>query len=196
MREVVLTSASQGVHHLQFGMNANELSSFKLQIYLTKYGARAVDWLQTMSLGYCSFMGGNIWIHNSDEVDRLSLFGEKKDCKLGIVANQEPNLVKLFDSLGLHTDGQWSVESVTIPATLNYPSGMYSEIPVDNFEMREGVWQSEFLRNEKTTSATAQKIEAITGEPLRGQTAYIVLKHSSTSKVRVWKVDVNMSKSR
>lgn len=195
-RVIELIAQTDGTKVLEFGFNASELASFSIQMYITKYGARAIDWLQSLSLGYLSFMGGNIWHHNSDEVDRLSLFGEKKECKLGIIANEQPNLVKVLDSIGIHTDGEWEVESITIPATLNYPNGMYSRIPKESFVKREGVYQSEFLRNMKTSSATATEIEAITGEALRGQAAYIVLKHSSTAKVRTWKIDINMSTSR
>jgi hypothetical protein len=196
MRQIDIIATQDGIHYLEFGFNASELATFSIQMWITKTGARAVDWLQSLSLGYVSFMGGNIWKHNSDDVDRLSLFGEAKECKIGVVANDQPNLVKILDTLGLHTDGEWEVESVTIPATLNYPDGMYSRIPKENFVKREGVYQSEFLRNMKTSSSTISQIEAITGEALRGQVAYILLKHSSTSKVRLWKVDVNMSKSR
>lgn len=195
-RTIQLIAQSDGIHFLEFGFSASELSAFSLQMYITKYGARAIDWLQSLSLGYVSFMGGDIWLHNSDDVERLSLFGEAKECKLGIVANDSPNAIKLLDYLAIHTDGEWEVESVTIPATLNYPDGMYSRIPKENFVKREGVYQSEFLRNMKTSSSTISQIEAITGEALRGQVAYIVLKHSSTSKVRVWKVDCAMTKSR
>jgi hypothetical protein len=115
---------------------------------------------------------------------------------VGVVANQEPNLVKLLDSIGIYTDGKWSVESITIPKTLNYPNGQYSIIPKERFKHREGVYQSEFLRNMKTTSGTVSFIEAIKGEPLRGNSAYLVLRNTDTSQVKLYKVDLLMSSSR
>jgi hypothetical protein len=116
--------------------------------------------------------------------------------EVGIVANEQPNVIKLLDSIGIQSNGEWSVESVTIPATLNYPNGMYSKIPLQRFKKREGIWQSEFLRNMKTSSDTISVIEAIKGEPLRGESAYLVLKNTNTDEVRLFKVSINMTSSR
>jgi hypothetical protein len=141
-------------------------------------------------------MGGDIWTHNDPNVPRATLFGEHKDVKVGIVANQNANVIKLLDSIGIHSDNAWEVESVTIPKTLNYPNGMESKIPKGRFKKRDGVWQAEFLRNTKTTSGTVSVIEAIKGEPLKGYSAYIVLKNTATTEVKLFKVDLNMTKSR
>ena len=196
MRQIDLISTSNGEHHLEFGWNANELASFSLQMYITHYGLRAVDWVQNLSLGFCTFMGGDIWSHNDPDVPRANLFGEQKDVEVGIVANQDANVIKLLDSIGIHSDGQWEVESVTISKTLNYPDGMSSKIPKDRFYKRDGVWQAEFLRNMKTTSGTASVIEAIKGEPLKGYSALLMLKNKDTTETKLFKVNINMTKAR
>lgn len=196
MRVIEMISTTNGLHYLQFGYDANELSSFKLQMYITKYGKRAIDFVQSLSLGMISFIGGDVWIHNSNDVPRCMLFGEQRDSKVGIVANQEPNVIKLLDSIGIHSDSKWEVESVTLPVTANYPNGQYSRIPKERFKKREGVYTSEFLRNMKTTSATIKPIEAIKGEALRGESAYIQLKNSETSETKLFLVDINLTKSR
>ena len=195
-RQLDLISTSDGAHKLCFGMNNSETSNFNVMLWITHYGKRAIDWIQSLSLGYITFMGGDLWVHNDPEQDRNNLFGEAKDSILEVVANQEPNVVKLLDSIGIYTDAQWSVESVTIPQTLNYPNGMYSKIPKERFKKREGVWQSEFLRNMLTTSNTLSVSEAISGEPLRGNAALIRLKNNSTSEVKLYKVEVRMTKGR
>jgi hypothetical protein len=141
-------------------------------------------------------MGGDLYLHNSDDADRLNLFGERKDCVLEVTANQEPRYMKLLDSIMLDTDGTWEVESVIIPPSLNYPDGMYSKIPKRFFIKREGVYQSEFLRNMKTTSGTASSLQALTGDPLRGNEAVIRLKNSDGSLVRLFRITINMTKSR
>jgi hypothetical protein len=192
--EIVATTT--GMHYLLFGQNANEMASFKLQMWITKYGKRAVDFFQGLSLGFISFMGGDIFIHNSNEVPRNYLFGEQKYSEVGIIVNQESNVIKLLDSIGIHSNGEWSVESITIPTTLNHPNGMYSKIPKARFKRREGIWQSEFLRNMKTTSGTISTIEAIKGEPLRGESAYIVLKNTDTEQTKLFKIDIRMTGSR
>jgi hypothetical protein len=195
-RIIELVASSDGEKFLLFGFNASELATFSIQLYITKYGQRAIDFMQSLSLGMASFMGGDIWVHNSNDVPRCNLYGEQKYSEVGVVANQEPNLVKLLDSIGIYTDGKWSVESVTIPKTLNYPNGQYSMIPKERFKRREGVWQSEFLRNGKTSSGTINVIEYIKGESLRGGSAYLVLRNTDTSQVKLYKVDLLMSGSR
>lgn len=195
-RQIDIISSRQGIHVIEIGLNSNELSSFKLQMWLTKYGIRMVDWVQSMGLNFISFMGGDIWIHNDDSVARCNLFGEKRDCVVGVVSNEDPLRIKVYDSLGVFSDSEWEVTSITIPPTLNYPNGMYSTIPTARFNKRDGVWKASFLRNMKSTSDTASVIDAIKGEPLRGQEAYIVLKNISDSQVKLFKIEVNATVSR
>lgn len=195
-REIEIVATENGVHYVLFGFGASEMSSFSLQMYIEHFGKRSIDFLQALSLGYMSFMGGDIWKHNSDEVPRANFYGEQKDAKIGIAINEKPETVKILDSLGIHTDGTWEVESVTIPPSLNYPNGMYSVIPSSLFKKREGVSYSEFLRNMKTSGSTIRAIEAVTGEELRGNAAYLILKHTTGQDIQIWKLDVNLTTSR
>ena len=196
MRQIDLVSATDGIHHLEFGFNANELSTFSIRLWITHYGGRAIDYLQALSLNYCSFMGGDLWVHNSNDVPRANFFGDQKDVKLGIGINEKPEVTKILDSLGIYTDGAWSVESLTISPDLNYPNGMYSVIPQNIFKKREGVLYAEFLRNMKTSGSTIKAIEALTGEPLRGNCAYMVLKHTGGADCQIWRIDINATSSR
>jgi len=198
-----LTATSTGTKYLLFGMESDKTFSFAVQFYITHYGLRAIDWMASMGLGFCSWMGGELWLHNSDDVERCNFFGEQKDFKVGIVANQEANRLKVLDSIAIYSefeepldrDSKWEVESVTIPSSLNYPNGMYSKIPSNRFEKREGVLKAEFLRNMKTNSATANALDALRGEELRGHDVLLVLKNSSTGQVNLFKVDINMTLS-
>jgi len=195
-RQIDIIATETGTHYLLFGMNENEISNFSIQLWITKYGKRGVDWMERLGLGFVSFMGGELWVHNSDEVGRCNLFGEQKDCIVGIVANEQANVIKLFDSVGIHTDGEWEITDITIPATLNYPDGMYSKLPTGKFQKRDGVLRAEFLRNMKSGSSTASVVNALSGEQLRGHEGYMLLKNTSTAEVRLFKIDVNFTKSR
>ena len=196
MREIEIVATEDGIHWLLFGFNAGEMSGFSMQLYIEHFGKRSIDFLQALSLGYMSFMGGDIWKHNSDEVPRANFFGEQKDAKIGIAINEKPEVVKILDSLGIHTDGTWEVESVVVAPSLNHPSGMYSVVPRSLFKKREGVLYSEFLRNMKTSGSTIKAIEAITGEELRSNAAYMILKHTGGDNIQIWKLDINMTSSR
>lgn len=195
-RQIDLIADSTGRHFLLFGWNSNELASFSLQMWITHYGQRAIDFVQALSQGFCTFLGGDIYEHNDPNAPRATLFGERKDVKVGIVANQDANVIKLLDSIGIHSDENWEVESITIPRTLNQPHGMFSRIPKGRFVKREGVWRAAFLRNMKTSGSNLSIIQAISGESLRGNSAYLVIKNTSTTECKLFKIDINMTASR
>jgi len=195
-RQIDIIALESGMHYILIGFNANELANFSMQIWITKYGKRIVDFVQAMGLNFISFMGGDLWIHNDEDQDRCNLFGEKRDCIVGVVTNENPTEIKLLDSIGVHSNSTWEITSITLPATINYPDGMESKLPANLFKKREGVWKARFLRNMKSTSETASVIDALNGEPLRGYEAYCVLKNTSNSQVKLFKVDVNSTLSR
>jgi len=196
MRLVEIVSTTTGEHYLLFGLDNDSLSSFSLQLWITKYGVRMTDWVQAMGLNFISFMNSDIWVHNDETVSRCNLYGEQRDCIIGVVSNKDPLKIKLYDSLELHTDQEWEVMEITIPASLNYPDGMYSKVPKQRFKKRQGILKSEFLRNMKTKTSTASVINALSGEPLLGHTIYMKLKNTSTSQVRLFKCLVNATKTR
>jgi len=195
-RTYEIIATRNGIHYILFGLDAEDISTFKLQAWITHYGVRIADWVQAMSLNFISFMGGDIWVHNDDNQDRCNLFGEKRDCIVGVISNEEPTRVKLFDSMGVYSDDTWEITEITIPPTLNYPNGMYSKLPEGRFKKRDGVWRAEFLRNMKTDSDTISVINAVNGEPLRGTHMYMKMKNTSNDKVSLFKVEVLSTKSR
>jgi hypothetical protein len=149
-----------------------------------------------MGLNFITFLGGDIWIHNDESVDRCNLFDEKRDCIVGVVSNEQPLKIKLYDSLGVWSNDEWEVTSITIPATMNYPDGMSSRIPTAHFKKRSGVWRAKFLRNLKSSSGTESVLDAVSGEALRGQVAYMTLKNTSNDQVSLFKVEVDCSEAR
>jgi hypothetical protein len=198
-RQIDIVSTEDGKKFLMFGFDDSELATFSIQLWITKYGARSVDWLSPLGLSFISFMGGDLWVHNSDTAPRANLFGEQKDVKIGIVFNEDASRVKILDSLGVYSDTEWEVESLTIPSSLNYPSGMYSKIPSARFKKRDGVLRAEFLRNMKSSAVTASIQDAIKGEPLKGNTAYLVLKNvnnTSGEAFKLFRVEINATSLR
>ena len=194
--QIDVVSTKTGYHKLLIGLNADELCKFSIQCWITKYGVRMVDWVQAMGLNFISFMGGDILIHNDDSQDRCNLFGEKRDCVVGVVSNEEQSTIKIWDSLGIQSDSQWEIDSITIPPSLNYPDGMYSKIPTSHFKRRSGVWQANFLRNLKSASGSVSVLDAVKGEPLRGSEMYLTMRNTSNDQVKLFKLEFNMTKSR
>jgi hypothetical protein len=198
-RLIEIISTTEGKHHILFGFNADELSSFGIQLWITKFGKRYVDWAQALGMDFITFMGGDLWIHNSNEVPRVNFYGEQKDCIIGIVSNEEPTKVKVFDSIGIDSDGEWIVDEVIISPSLNYPQGMASNIPIEHFKKRNGIWQAHFLRNMQTNQSTSSILDAIQGEELRGEECYLTLKNVNNTtgeQVKLFRVDINCTSSR
>lgn len=195
-REIQLVSQTSGVHYLLFGLDTGESTSFSVQYYLEKFGPRALEWMQALNIGWVSFLGADIWIHNSNDAERCNYYGERKECKVGVVANQNPTIIKTLDSLEIHSDHEWEVTSVIIPATLNNPDGMSSKIPKGKFKKREGVLYAEFLRNMKTSSGTESVLEALNGETLRGYLGYLIMTNTDTEQVKLFRLGVNYTTSK
>jgi hypothetical protein len=196
VREIEISPAIDGTFYVQFGFDAGATSSFGVRMYIERTGQRLYDWMQGFGIGWISFMGEEIWKHNSDNVPRCNFFGEQKDMVVGLVFNKDAGVIKILDSMEIHSDGEWVVDSIELPATLNYPDGMYSKIPQGKFRNREGVLYAEFLRNMKTKGGTISAIQALKGEPLRGDAAYMVLRNTSTDEVSLFKVRINATSGR
>ena len=187
---VELISTRTGWHAIEIGQDPDTLSDFRIQVWITKFEKRVADTVQALGLNFISFMGGDIWIHNDDSADRCNLFGERRDCIVGVVTNEQPMTIKLLDSVDIHSNDRWEITSITIPATLNHPNGMESKLPLDHFKKRNGVWQGHFLRNFKSTSSTASVLDGIRGEELKGAVALLTLKNTSNDQVSLFKVSV------
>ena len=194
--EYTMISGSDGTHRVEFGVDSSAAVSFGLSMYIEKTGQRLYDWAQSLGIGYISFIGNELWKHNSDDALRCNFYGEQKDMVVGLVFNEAAGQIKILDTIGLFTNKEWEVESITIPAAKNHPHGMYSKIPQGRFKKREGVLRAEFLRNMKTTGSTANSLQALKGEPLRGYCAYMVLRNSSTDKAVLFKVEIGSTASR
>jgi len=54
---------------------------------------------------------------------------------------------------------------------------------------------AEFLRNMLSTDSTARAIDALRGEALRGNVAYMILRNTDTEQVKLFKVTVNLTQS-
>ena len=187
---VELIATRSGWHAIEIGQDPDTLSDFRIQVWITKFQKRMADTVQALGLNFISFMGGDIWIHNDDNTDRCNLFGEKRDCIVGVITNEQPMTIKLLDSVDIHSNDRWEITSITIPATLNHPNGMESKVPLEQFKKRNGVWRAHFLRNMKSTSSTASVLDAVKGEELKGSVALLTLKNTSNDQVSLFKVSV------
>jgi len=128
---------------------------------------------------------------DATDADRIELYGFPQESYIQFVTHEAPNIVKLFNSMGIHADSQWTVESIEIEPTSNYPNGMYSEVLDSDFVEEEGVYRAYMPRNMKTRTSTANNYDRINGDELRGYVMKIKLSTENTDKTELFKVDIN-----
>lgn len=133
----------------------------------------------------------NLWLHNSDSVDRLSLYGNAKELIVKIVANKPANVMKIFNSLWLHSSAKFEASSIIVPSgDTDTGREMKSKLSEAVLQERRGIYSAPFFKNMKTTDTTERTNELLTGENLAGYTLEITLKNDSTTKVKLFKVDI------
>jgi len=146
--------------------------------------------------GLFSFVGEDVYIHNNNDT-RCYLWDTQVDYKIRIYGGlNAPNIVKIFDSIALHTNKYLDGEDVQIPATINYSNGMESRLPEARFEKEEGVLRSDYLCNMKSTSSTATIPDLFNGDTLRGYIIYHDFVGDETDEHTLYKVDILTTKSK
>lgn len=140
---------------------------------------------------FYSLNDGKLYEHNDSSALKCNFYGTQYESYIQFVTHSIPSAIKIFNSISIHADSQWTVETVEGDANSNYTNGFYSKIPDANFVRDEGVWRSEFMRNMKTRSSVATNYDLINGEECRAYVVKIKLTNDETTKTELFKVDIN-----
>lgn len=139
---------------------------------------------------FYSWLDGSdsVWLHTYVAATPLSIYGDPKTAQINIWGTAQPNMIKVFDSIAIHTNARGWSGIVAIPENLSYPNGMSSVLPEDGFEAREDVLCAPYLGNLGTTGAY-NVASLYNGESLRG---YVIGNQLSISdEAWLFKVDIN-----
>jgi len=103
--------------------------------------------------------------------------------------NDAPLAIKVLLALGLRTDKEWTVSSVLTEANESYPV-MQSEILAAQWELREGYYWANFLRDKlnvvtQVPSLATTQLALINGRQLRGSAATITMSYTPTTGLKV-----------
>ena len=128
------------------------------------------------------FQDGQLWLAHSNPI-HCSFFGQKYPEKITIVCNISPDTIKRFLAFAYSSNKRWSVESIYIPPTENYPQGMLSSIVDTKFVSKEGYFYSEFNKNILTPGFATQLEALINGFDLRGAAMEITLRNDHDDSV-------------
>lgn len=142
-----------------------------------------------------SFVAGNLWLHHDLEIINR-FYGVDYVSTIKFAVNDQPESVKDWHCLTIHTDVAWQASEITIPANLNYKSGMLSRLKFNKFKSYEGDLSADFLRDINDTSGwilaitddTEREATALLrGRPLKGNVLLITLATSDDGNpFRLW----------
>jgi len=102
------------------------------------YGMRQLDLL--------SFSGAQLYVH-TDSAPRAYFYGSQEETTIKFVINDQVDIIKLFDSIEIHSDNKWFCSYIEVPPSPTYPGGMESRLIDNKITWYEGAGHAEFLRD-------------------------------------------------
>ena len=139
---------------------------------------------------FYTLKAGKLYEHNVDE-DKCTYYETAYDSYIQFVSHAAPNQIKIFNSLGIHSSKQYTVDPIEISADSTYRSCMYSKLIDSEFELEEGVYRASLPKNMKTSGTTVSNYDRLNGDDLRGKVIKMKLTNDDTEKVELFKVDIN-----
>lgn len=112
----------------------------------TSFHSYFPDFMTGMNNKFFSFNGGDLYIHNSDNVPRNTFYGVQYPSRVSVMVNQSPSDIKEFQALAYEGNVPWN-------ALLQAFVGMsddfiQSTIDEVEFVRKEGIWYAYARRNE------------------------------------------------
>lgn len=147
------------------------------------------------ALVFVSFKDGNLYEHNSTLVPRNNFYGIQYSSKVKFAANMDFPKIKTFMNIAVYSNKTFyspNDTDITIPSSVNYPSGMRSRLLANAFRWKEGVSYASYLRDLLTPNA-ANPI--LTGRKLRGEVLVQQLQNDDTDAVTLYSVIVHSAES-
>jgi hypothetical protein len=183
----VLPNAELNGQNIVYSFNRQRWSSYMFQpvLWATQFGNRAYT------------VGGNVTanmgkLHEEDDGGELNFFNEIRIQQIDFLFNSNPTIVKRFLTFMTQSNIPFSV-NVSVPPTNQYPTGMASNIFIDNFRNQESYYVSKYFRDLGDPNPYLLGVlKRLNGRELRGY----VLKHSmtnsdSTNKMILFSANIN-----
>jgi hypothetical protein len=144
---------------------------------------------------FLSFLGGNLYLHDSSSVNRCTFYGVKYSFILDVHCNQEPLINKLWRSILVHSNEEMSASDngdVVIQPNSKYTYGMRSKIV--EWDNQEGIFTADFLNDLLTNGTSLMDYDThdlYNGRTLLGKEIKVRLHSVSNNEVNVQFVTIN-----
>lgn len=141
---------------------------------------------------FYSFDSGKMYLHNDSSADRCTFYGTAYESYIRFISNMAGNIIKIYTNLEVHSNKKWHADdddAIISESNGSYPN-VSSKILDGIWELEEGVYKSEFMRNGKSTSSSLKLIDLHNGDFLRSHYLDITLTNDDTDEARLFKVCV------
>lgn len=148
---------------------------------------------------YTYLNGGDLFIHDSLDVNRCTFYGDKYKVVIKMVFNKNHQAVKVYNSMEQNSNQVWDIgmnNSIKIRTSDKYPNGMQSRLKSALFDNIEGMYYANFLKDMLTDGSTPELYHLFNGRDLRGSTIELNMTSSDNDQVRLVSVTVNSQTSK
>jgi len=107
------------------------------------------DFTASMNNKFFTAKNGELYIHDSQNVDMNNFYGEQYTSKISLMVNQEPSVIKQALALSLEGNESWDAIIQAYVSSMDNP--ITSTIDAVEFIKKEGIWYAYTRRNESET---------------------------------------------
>lgn len=117
------------------------------------------DYMIGMNSKFFTFVGGNLFIHHSDNVNRNTYYDVSFPSKLSVMINDSPSDIKELQAVSL--EGNYSWETLIRAYISNVDDFIESSIHDVEFVKKEGIWYAYARRNEDQNQEDSKSMYGI-----------------------------------
>lgn len=114
----------------------------------TSFHSFLPDFMAKVNNKFYSFKNGDLYVHNSDNVDRNTFYGVQYPSKISAMINDAPSEIKELQAISL--EGNYSWNALITAFVSNVDDSIASTIDEVEFVKKEGIWYAYARRNEDT----------------------------------------------
>lgn len=163
----------------------------KENLYSTHYSF-APENMVSNGVNIITFKNGKLWKHNENTLYN-NFYGVQDNSEIHSYCNALPSNIKVFEAISMESRKPMKV-IVETPITQENPNGQHTELYDNNFQMKEGYFYSEILKDDFTPNtvvgAPYLPNARFEGRPMRGQYALIKLISTDALYNKIFAVNV------
>lgn len=125
----------------------------------TSFHSYKPDYMIGMNNQFFSFLGADLYIHHSDNVERNNYYGVTYPSKLSMIFNDHPSDVKELKALSIEGNNTW--ETVIKSFVSNSDDYLQSTIKEGEFVKKEGMYYAYARRNEDIKQTDSKSIYGV-----------------------------------